>query len=153
MKWRAPRSFGYDHRVNAHPAPTPTATPRAPSKLLNIASWVAQVLAAVAFLGAGSSKLRGVPQMVEAFGALGLGQWFRYFTGGLEVVCAILLLVPGLAGVGALLLAATMLCAVIAHLTVLPGTPLPALVLLVLVAFVAWSRRERTLGLFGRRGR
>ena len=31
--------------------------------------------------------------MVEMFDKIGLGQWFRYLTGGLEVTGAILLLV------------------------------------------------------------
>jgi len=42
----------------------------------------------VAFIGAGGTKLVGVPAMVEMFGKVGLGQWFRYVTGVLEVAGA-----------------------------------------------------------------
>lgn len=34
--------------------------------------------------------------MVELFNEIGLGQWFRYLTGGLEVVGAVALLIPRL---------------------------------------------------------
>jgi uncharacterized membrane protein len=33
--------------------------------------------------------------MVGLFDAIGIGQWFRYLTGGLEVLGAVALLVPG----------------------------------------------------------
>jgi putative oxidoreductase len=77
------------------------------------------------------------------FAKIGLGQWFRYFTGGLEVICAVLLLIPGTAAIAAALLACTMAGAVLTHLfllrdgyaAVFPGLPL--LILLV----VAWKWR------------
>ena len=74
---------------------------------------------------------------------------FRYVTGGLEVLGATALLVPRLAGAGALLLAGVMVGAVATHLFVVGGSPLMALVLLAVTALVAWSRRERTLRLLG----
>jgi putative oxidoreductase len=37
--------------------------------------------------------LAGVPAMVELFDRVGLGQWFRYFTGLLEVAAGIGLLI------------------------------------------------------------
>ena len=42
-------------------------------------------LVALAFIGAGSTKLAGAAAMVDLFDKVGLGQWFRYFTGVLEV--------------------------------------------------------------------
>jgi putative oxidoreductase len=44
--------------------------------------------------------------MVETFERVGLGQWFRYLTGALELVGAALLLWPGTTAFGALLLTA-----------------------------------------------
>jgi hypothetical protein len=41
-----------------------------------------------------------------------------------------------------------MLAAVIAHLTVLGGSPAMALALLIAMAIVAWGRRDRTARLF-----
>ena len=120
------------------------------SKGWNIALWVLQVLVGLALLGAGSAKLAGAEEMVKQFDAIGLGQWFRYVTGGLEILGAVLMLVPKLSGVGALVLSTVMVGAVGAHLTKLGGSPVPALVFLVLLAVIAWGRRARTLALLGR---
>jgi len=51
-----------------------------------IALWVAQTALAGMFLLAGGSKLVGAPAMVTLFNAIGVGQWFRYVTGLIEVV-------------------------------------------------------------------
>jgi uncharacterized membrane protein YphA (DoxX/SURF4 family) len=99
------------------------------------------------FLMVGFFKLSGDPQMVGLFDAIGLGQWFRYLTGSLEVLGAVLLLIPRLSGLGALLLVGTMLGAVATHLFVVGGSPLPAIILLVVTGVVAWGRRQRTMNI------
>ena len=78
------------------------------------------------FLFAGGSKLAGQQAMVDTFGQIGLGQWFRYLTGIIEVGSAVLLLVPSLAFFGAAALVVTMIGAVITHLFVVGGSPAPA---------------------------
>jgi hypothetical protein len=103
--------------------------------------WGLRILLALAFGAAGVSKLAGVPQMVQVFGAIGFGQWFRYLTGAVEVVGAVLLLVPAAGFFGGLLLAATMVGAVATHLVLIGGNPAPAVVLGLLSAFVAWRQR------------
>ncbi|HJZ73707.1 MAG TPA: DoxX family protein [Vicinamibacterales bacterium] len=105
--------------------------------------WVGQFLVAAAFLLAGGSKLAGAPAMVGMFDAIGIGQWFRYLTGTIEVGSAIALLVPSLAPYGALALAATMIGAVFTHLFVIAGSPLPALALGAGSAAIAWVRRDQ----------
>ena len=60
---------------------------------------------------------------------------------GLEVLCAILLLVPKTAAIGATLLAVTMVGAIATHLFIIGGRPVPALVLLLMTEAVAWYRR------------
>lgn len=121
------------------------------TRVQNVSLWVVQVLLALVFLGAGYAKLSGAPEMVRNFELLGLGQWFRYLTGGIEVAAALLLLVPRLAGFGALLLVGTMAGAVATHLfSALGGSPAPALVLGALAAIVAWGRRGQLLRLLGR---
>ena len=65
------------------------------AKALNIALWTVQALVALAFLAAGSGKLLGSPAMIALFEAVGIGQWFRYVTGSLEVLGAFLLIIPG----------------------------------------------------------
>ena len=116
-------------------------------KLLNVVLWVLQIAAALMFLMAGFSKLSGNEQMVWMFKAIGLGQWFRYLTGALEVVGAILLLMPRTSGVGAFLLVGVMAGAVMTHLFIIGGSPLMAIILLVVMCVVAWGRRTRTLKL------
>jgi uncharacterized membrane protein YphA (DoxX/SURF4 family) len=103
--------------------------------------WSLRILLALVFLAAGSAKLAAVPQMVQVFDLLGFGQWFRIVTGLVEVGGAALLLAPRTGFVGGLLLAATMVCATAAHLLVLPGSPLPAMVLALLSGVVAWQLR------------
>jgi uncharacterized membrane protein YphA (DoxX/SURF4 family) len=122
------------------PAIPPAARQKSPGKAKNIALWMLQVLVAFAFLGAGFGKLSGQPMMVEMFDKLGLGQWFRYLTGAIEVGSAILLLVPQLTFAGAGLLVCTMTGAVISHLLKLGGSPVPPLVLLSLSGVIAWGR-------------
>ena len=103
--------------------------------------WGVRILLALAFGAAGLAKLAGVPQMVQVFEAVGFGQWFRYLTGVVEVGGAVLLLVPATSFIGGLLLAATMAGAVATHLVLIGGSPVPAVVLLLLSAFVAWRLR------------
>jgi putative oxidoreductase len=107
----------------------------------SVALWVVRGLLALAFVAAGGAKLYGVPMLVEEFRHIGLGQWFRYFTGGLEIMGALLLLLPRKAALGALLLICIMTGAVITHLFVIGGSPVPAIVLLALSAVVAYAER------------
>jgi putative oxidoreductase len=101
-----------------------------------------RVLLALAFLGAGWGKLSGDPMMVKVFASIGIGQWFRYLTGGIEVVSAIGLLPSATAGIAALLLTCTMIGGALAHLVVLGGSPAPAVVLGLLSAVVAFERYQ-----------
>jgi uncharacterized membrane protein YphA (DoxX/SURF4 family) len=109
----------------------------------SVALWVVKGLLALAFVAAGSAKLYGVPMLVEEFQHIGLGQWFRYFTGGLEILGAILLFLPQRALFGALLLICIMIGAVITHLFVIGGSPVPAIVLLALNVVVAYAERRQ----------
>jgi putative oxidoreductase len=111
-----------------------------PTKALNIVLWILQILAAATFLLAGGLKLGAAAPMVEMFDKIGLGQWFRYLTGSLEVTGAILLLIPTTVAFGGALLAATMVGAIATHLFILGGSPVPAIVLFVMVATVTWYR-------------
>ena len=115
--------------------------------IINVGLWILQIGAAGMFLMVGFLKLSGDPQMVGLFDAIGLGQWFRYVTGSLEVLGAILLLVPRLSGLGALLLVGVMLGAVPTHLFVVGGSPLSEIILLIVTGVIAWGRRERTMNL------
>jgi uncharacterized membrane protein YphA (DoxX/SURF4 family) len=113
------------------------------SKAGNAVAWVLQIAAAAMFLMAGGSKLAGAQPMVDMFDAIGLGQWFRYVTGGIEVVSALLLLMPSTAAIGAALLVCVMVGAIITHLTILHSSPAMPIVLLVVCAIVFVLRRDR----------
>jgi uncharacterized membrane protein YphA (DoxX/SURF4 family) len=97
------------------------------------------------FLLAGSSKLLGAPAMVGLFDAIGVGQWFRYLTGLIEVGSALALLVASIAVFGALALVATMVGAIVTHLFIVGGSPAPAAILLLGSAGVVWARRHQLL--------
>ena len=100
--------------------------------------WTVRVLLALAFGAAGAAKLAGATLMVQIFDLIGIGQWFRYVTGMVELAGAILLLVPAAAG---LLLCVTMAFAVATHVLVIGGSPVPAFVLGALSGFVAYRLR------------
>ena len=102
-------------------------------------------LLTAAFLAAGLSKLAGVEMMVATFDTIGWGQWFRYVTGLIEVVAAVLLWVPGLQALAAGALVCTMIGAVIAHLTIIGPSAVPAIVLGVLAAVTLWANRGQIL--------
>lgn len=104
--------------------------------------WVIRLLLVLAFGAAGAAKLAGAAQMVQIFEHIGIGQWFRYVTGLVEVAGAVLLLIPGAAFFGGVLLAVTMLFGIATHLFVIGGNPVPALVLALLSAYVAYSLRH-----------
>jgi uncharacterized membrane protein YphA (DoxX/SURF4 family) len=116
-------------------------------KIINVVLWVLQIAAAGMFLMVGFLKLSGNAQLVGLFQAIGLGQWFRYLTGTLEVAGAFLLLIPRTSGLGALMLAGIMICAVMTHVFIVGGSPLGAIILLVVTGVVAWGRRQRTMNL------
>jgi uncharacterized membrane protein YphA (DoxX/SURF4 family) len=99
------------------------------------------------FLLAGGSKLLGAPAMVGLFDAIGIGQWFRYLTGAIEVSSAIALLVPSFAAFGALALVATMIGAVATHIFIVGGSPAMPAVLLLGSAGVVWARRHQLIGI------
>ena len=107
-----------------------------------IALWVVQIALAGMFLLAGGSKLLGAAPMVAMFDAIGIGQWFRYVTGLIEVGSALALLTPGFAVFGALTLVATMIGAIATHLFIIGGSPVAPATLLLGAATVAIARRH-----------
>jgi putative oxidoreductase len=111
-----------------------------------IALWLTQVALAAMFLMAGGSKLAGVPAMVSLFDAIGVGQWFRYVTGVIEVTSGIALLVPAAAVFGAMLLIPTMLGAIVVNVFIARTSPVMPLLLLLAAAAVAWARRHQLEG-------
>jgi putative oxidoreductase len=106
-----------------------------------IALWATQIVLAAIFLVAGGSKLTGTPAMVSLFDAVGIGQWFRYMTGTIELTAGVALLRPSAAVYGALLIIPTMIGAIVANLLVVHVSPAMPFLLLLAAAAVAWARR------------
>jgi putative oxidoreductase len=132
--------------INATYAHNALASPRpfGRSRAGTIGLGTAQIVAAALFMLAGGLKLTGAPVEVQLFDSIGVGQWFRYLTGTIEVGGAILLLVPSLARFAAAALAATMVGATLTHLVIVGGNPAPAIVLLVVtttIAVIRWRDR------------
>ena len=122
---------------------TQNRTNRQRSRAALIALWVTQVALALMFVMAGGSKLAGATDMVRLFGQIGVGQWFRYVTGAIELTGGIALLIPSAAIFGAMLLIPTMIGAIIVNVFVVPASPVAPVVLLLLAAVVAWARRDQ----------
>jgi putative oxidoreductase len=75
------------------------------------------------FLLIAATKLIGTADTVEYFEAIGWGQWFRYLTGSLDLVGAVLLFVPRYTFYGAVLLISSVGTATVLSMTVLRGDP------------------------------
>ena len=112
-----------------------------------LGAWVLQGVVATAFFAAGAAKLAGAAYMVQLFDQIGVGQWFRYATGIIEVTGALALIYPGLASIGGLWLAGTMAFAVLTHLFVLHTNPVPAVVIGLLNALIVYLRRDELVSL------
>jgi uncharacterized membrane protein YphA (DoxX/SURF4 family) len=105
--------------------------------------WVLRILIAALFLFAAYAKLSGQPMMVEEFGKVGLGQWFRYFTGAMEVVGALLLLVPRSSPLGAVVLLLVDVGAFVAQLAILHGDVIHTIVIGAVLVALIYLQRDR----------
>ena len=132
---------------------TPSTTATTRKRLLSIALWTLQVVLALTFAMAGLAKMGGDQAMVEMFATIGVGQWFRYVVGTLEIAGAVGVLIPRVSGLAALGLVCLMIGATLTNLFVLGASPLLPSVLLVLGALVAWGRWSETRSLIAGFGR
>ena len=137
--------------ITGNQTPAFARGPVAQGRLALVTLWLTQIGLAAMFMFVGGLKLTGAPQLVALFDAIGIGQWFRYVTGSIEVVSAVALLVPAWAAFGALLLIPTMVGAVITHLFIVGGSPVPATVLLIGSLAIAWARRGQLASVWSRR--
>lgn len=95
---------------------------------------------------AGYAKLTNDPMMVGAFNAIPplpgfTPDGFRKFTGAVEVLACVCLIIPPLAAFGGLLLTATMIGALLVHAFVFKGgyeKPLALFILSVAVTALTW---------------
>jgi hypothetical protein len=82
---------------------------------------------------------------VENFDRIGFGDWYMYLVGALELAGAVALLIPLLSGLAGLAFIGLMTGAFLTQLLALDGenaaTPL---IVMVIVAIIAWGRRRET---------
>ena len=100
-------------------------------------TWILRVAVSVVFFLVGSSKFDAGSMWVKLFDQIGLGQWFRYLTGILQIGGAALVLIPRTFLVGIGLLACTMAGAAVVWIVRLGAAAnaiVPAAVLAGLVA-------------------
>jgi uncharacterized membrane protein YphA (DoxX/SURF4 family) len=120
------------------------------AKAGNVIAWILQIVLAVQFLLNGYALF--TDQFVAKFDDIGFGQWFRYFTGVLEISAAIGLLIPRICGFAALALAGIMGGAVLTELFLVTNGGLKAatmpIVFMIWALLVAIYRREQVFGLF-----
>lgn len=109
-------------------------------------AWLPRLAVGIAFAGfIGASKFSNDPhnEWIALFDRIGLGQWFRYVTGAMQVAGGVLLLIPRTLTLGAAMLACTMLGAMAVHVFVLHTAVFALLPLILLGAIVAvwWAGR------------
>jgi uncharacterized membrane protein YphA (DoxX/SURF4 family) len=83
------------------------------------ASWALQLVVAGILLQTLFFKFTGSPESVYIFSTLGVEPWGRIGSGVVELIAALLLLVPATAAVGAAVALAVIAGAIVSHLTVL----------------------------------
>jgi uncharacterized membrane protein YphA (DoxX/SURF4 family) len=110
---------------------------------LSATDWALRAGVALVFTVFGAEKVFG-SNWIGLFAAIGLGQWFRYFTGALQIGGALFLLSPRLARLGGALIGSTMAGAMFCHVALLDtgigGAIIPG-ALLPLVVAAAWKGR------------
>lgn len=121
-------------------------------------SWVLQFVAAAILLQTLFFKFTGAPESIYIFTKVGAEPWGRIGSGVVELIAAVLLLVPATVTVGAILALGVIAGAVVSHLTILgievqgDGGLLFGLAVTVLVACaVVLAIRRREIPVLGRR--
>jgi hypothetical protein len=94
-------------------------TPTHLSRVGQAVSWLLQVLAAVILLQTLFFKFTGAEESVYIFSTLGMEPVGRIGSGVVELIAAVLLLVPSAVAAGAALAIGLMAGAIVSHLTVL----------------------------------
>ncbi len=109
--------------------------------LKTIGLWVLRALVAALFIFAGVMKLTGDTMMIAEFAQIGLGQWFRFVTGAIELIAGIAVLVPPVSGLAALVLLCVDIGAFVAQVAVLHMDWVHTIVIGAVIAALAYLQR------------
>jgi len=121
----------------------------------DVAGWIWRGLIAALFVYIGWGKFDSAPnsEWVRIFAKIGFGQWFRIFTGVVELGGGVLYLFPKTNKIGAALLSSAMLGAMITDLMVLRNPIFIVAPFALLAAVVIVAAREPEHDLITRRYR
>jgi uncharacterized membrane protein YphA (DoxX/SURF4 family) len=110
----------------------------------NFADWMLRAAVGFVFIAIGWEKFTANPhsEWFKIFAKIGFGQWFRYFTGVLQVTGGALMIVPRTVLIGAALLGCTMVGAILAHIFFLGDPSASVFPLGLLIAIVLIGRRK-----------
>ena len=112
----------------------------------DVIGWALRVLVALIFFYEGFDKFGERRLWIRVFAEIGIGQWFRYATGILEIVGAALILVPRATMAAVVMLLCILVGALLAHVFII-GVGLPhtaiVLVLFTAVSAIGWRRHIR----------
>lgn len=114
-----------------------------PQSRNTMGDWTLRGGIALVFVSAGIDKFS--PGWVRLFQEIGLGQSFRYFTGVVEILGGILVLIPWTVTAGLALLGCTMASAALLLIFVV-GRPADSVfsgAIFVALAFFWWNRRNQ----------
>jgi len=114
------------------------------SRIDILITWILRLGVAAVFFSVGSSKFDAHSSWIKIFDQIGLGQWFRYFTGILQIAGAVLVVIPRTFLLGIGLLACTMAGAVTVWLVVFhaPGNAVIPAIILIALGAVAFQGRD-----------
>jgi uncharacterized membrane protein YphA (DoxX/SURF4 family) len=112
------------------------------SRVKSVISWVVQILLATFYVLAASGKLMSRPQVIEMFRHWGFPDKFYLVVGALELLGAIGVLIPRLAGYAASGLIVLMIGAALTHLINGEGLQvLRPLIFIMSLALIVYLRR------------
>jgi uncharacterized membrane protein YphA (DoxX/SURF4 family) len=138
------------------PVQEPDKTVNMPTKRANIFFWGLRILAALILLQTLFFKFSAAAESVYIFSTIGMEPWGRIGSGVVELIAAILLLIPRTTAIGALLGVGVMSGALFFHLTRLGIVVMDdhgqlfvyALLVFFSCAILAWSFRRQLLVFF-----
>jgi putative oxidoreductase len=112
------------------------------SSFTKFAIWILRALVSLLFVAAATMKLTSQPQMVAEFQTVGLGQWFRYLTGALELVGGIAVLAPRSSILGAAILLLVDIGAFFAQIAILHMDWIHTIVIGALIGLLIYLQRR-----------
>jgi putative oxidoreductase len=86
---------------------------------MNVITWILRIVAAVILLQTLFFKFTGAPESIYIFTKVGAEPWGRIGSGVVELIAAVLLLIPRTSWLGAVIAMGVMTGAIISHLTLL----------------------------------